>query len=134
MYLTVIRYVKKAKDALEQNPDFDLSTLVLGHDTRKVNGRLLNPEELEILRDLIKARDLRNDGMTRKDVIEIIAHMAQTSDLVKAENHYDYLIRSDELQDLKRGGRVVTAQKTTTKRGEVTYEQQFRAYDRSRSL
>ena len=41
----------------------------------------------------------------------------------QAENHFDYLIRNGRL---KRGGRVVVAQKTTTKRSQITIEQQLR--------
>ena len=44
----------------------------------------------------------------------------------QAKNHYDYLVRKGKLSGLKRGGRVVVAQKTTTKRSQITVEQQLR--------
>ena len=37
-----------------------------------------------------------------------------------AENHYDFFIRANKLPQLKRGGRVVSAQATTTNRTEIT--------------
>jgi uncharacterized protein YggL (DUF469 family) len=44
----------------------------------------------------------------------------------QAKNHCDYLVRNGKLSGLKRGGRVVVAQKTTTKRSQITVEQQLR--------
>jgi hypothetical protein len=52
--------------------------------------------------------------------------IAQSSDFKKCENHFDYLIRAKKLKGLKRDGRATTAQPTTTKRGQITPEQQLR--------
>ena len=43
-----------------------------------------------------------------------------------AENHHDYLIRKGKLDKLKKGGRVVSAQATTTERSQINVEQQLR--------
>ena len=44
----------------------------------------------------------------------------------KVENHYDYLIRMGRLDKLKREGRVVNAQATTSERCQITLSQQLR--------
>jgi len=64
--------------------------------------------------------------MSRDEVINLIMEMKQTSNKRKCENHYDYLIRSKKMPELKRFGRVTTAQATTIKRSQITVEQQLR--------
>jgi len=112
---TVRRYVANAKNEMEPMP----------HATH-TSGSLLGAEDLQVLKDCLKSRDLQNKGMSRKETISTIAFMAQSNNLKKCEDHLDYLIRAGKLDEFKNGGRVVTAQKTTTKRGEVTVEQQMR--------
>jgi len=43
-----------------------------------------------------------------------------------AEGHYDYLVWKERLKGVKNFGRTVKAQATTTKRGQITIEQQLR--------
>jgi hypothetical protein len=69
---------------------------------------------------------MNNNGMSRKEAITLIMDWADCGDRIKATNHFAYLVRNKKLPDLKRDGRVVTAQKTTTKRGQITIEQQIR--------
>ena len=65
--------------------------------------------------------------MGRKETIElIIINLSSTSNWKTAENHLDYLIPSKKLPELKRYGRVVAAQNTTTKRSQVVISQQLR--------
>jgi hypothetical protein len=45
---------------------------------------------------------------------------------VQAKNHLNYLIRNKRFKHLKGGGRVVTAQATTTKRSQMCVESQMR--------
>ena len=45
-----------------------------------------------------------------------------------AENHYDYLIRSKQLPELKNDGRVVLAQPTTTNRTAITTAKLLRTH------
>jgi len=87
---------------------------------------LLSPGEVEFLRRIIKSRDEINKGMERREVITLIMELKQTADRKKCENHYDFLIRKKRLPLLKRLGRVSTAQPTTTKRSQITVEQQLR--------
>ena len=46
-----------------------------------------------------------------------------------AENHFDHLIRSKQLSELKRSGRVVSAQPTTTNRTAITTTKLLRTYN-----
>lgn len=88
---------------------------------------LTTPAEREFLQSIMIARDQRNSGMTRKEVIAIIANIGGV-DLKAAENHLDYLIRSKQLSNLKNNGRVITAQATTTNRTAVTAEKLLRTH------
>ena len=45
-----------------------------------------------------------------------------------AENHYDYLVRSRQLPELKRGGRVLSTQATTTNRTATTTAKLLRTH------
>ncbi len=46
-----------------------------------------------------------------------------------AENHIDYLIKSKQFPELKRGGRVVSAQATTTNRTAITTQKLLWTYN-----
>ena len=72
------------------------------------------------------SRDNSNNPMSQHEVVHMISEMSQCFDLLKSKNHFDYLIREKRLTLLKRGGRVTTAQATTTKRSAITKEQQWR--------
>jgi hypothetical protein len=89
----------------------------------EINGRigLTSFGDREFLQTIIIARDNRNAGMPRKELIGIIAELAGVNKKT-AENHLDYLIRSKQLPNLKNNGRVVHAQATTTNRTAVTTE------------
>lgn len=75
---------------------------------------------------MIVHRDQANNGMTRQETIQVMIQMKQTADRKRCENHLDYLIRERKLKLLKRGGRVSSSQPTTTKRSQITVEQQLR--------
>ena len=47
----------------------------------------------------------------------------------KAENHYDFFIRANKLPQLKRGGRVVSAQATTTNLTAITTAKLLRTHE-----
>ena len=121
---TIQRYIAEAKQMLQKNGSYDIATMFERKENARTDG-LLSKNNLDLVKGIIKARDMRNNGMNRKDVIGLISYLGQVKS-VTAENHFDYLIRSGKLADLKKNGRVVLAQKTTTKRGEVTLEQQLR--------
>ena len=71
-------------------------------------------------------RDKNNNGMTRKEMILLVMDFTGCCKWKQAENHLDFLIRAGKFPNLKRGGRTVSAQKTTTKRSLITIEQQLR--------
>ena len=70
--------------------------------------------------------DANNNGMTRKEVFLIIQQLTGCLTMKKAKNVLDYYIREGRMEGLKRAGRVVTAQSTTTKQSQVTTSQQLR--------
>eukprot|EP00957_Ditylum_brightwellii_P019609 1479376-Ditylum_brightwellii.AAC.1 len=46
-----------------------------------------------------------------------------------AENHYAYCVRTGKFLNLAKGGRVITAQATSTERCAITGTQQYRWYN-----
>jgi hypothetical protein len=66
--------------------------------------------------------------MSRKEMIVLIAELFGVP-YKKAENHFDYLIKSKLLNELKRGGRVVAAQATTTNRTAITTQKFLRSHN-----
>ena len=87
---------------------------------------LLSNELVEVLQDIIRKRDQINNGVTRKEAIQLIVDLGQCVSSKAAENHLDYLIRLKRLPDLKRNGRIILAQSTTTERSQINREQQLR--------
>jgi len=87
---------------------------------------LLNDNEVELLSNTIIYRDEANNGMSRNEAISLVQELAQTTNGSAAESHYDYLARKERLVGVKNFGRSVKAQATTTKRGQITVEQQLR--------
>lgn len=95
----------------------------------KVDGRceksLLLVDEVSFLQETIVERDTANNGMTRKEIITCIQFLCGCQ-FKAAENHYDYLIRTNKLPNLKGGGKTVIAQNTTTARSQIRVESQLR--------
>jgi hypothetical protein len=93
--------------------------------TKKESNALISNDEVKFLEEAIVKRDLANNGMDRKEVITYIQNLTGC-DFKTAENHFHYLQRSNKFSRLKRGGRVVVAQKTTTKRSQIRTQSQLR--------
>jgi len=89
------------------------------------NG-LLDDNQVELLGQTIIYRDEANNGMSRNEAISLVMELAQTTQRKSAEGHYDYLVRQKRLLGVKNFGRSVKAQATTSKRGQITVEQQLR--------
>jgi hypothetical protein len=87
---------------------------------------LLTADDSKFLSDIAISKDLWNNGMTRSEMITMVMELSQCVLQQQAKNHYDYLVRNGKLSGLKRGGQVIVAQKTTTKRSQTTIEQQLR--------
>ena len=86
----------------------------------------LSSADIIVLQDIVRKRDRQNTGVTRKEAIQIIIDLGQARSYKSAENHLDYLIRANKLMHLKRHGRIVSAQGTTSERCQINKEQQLR--------
>ena len=78
------------------------------------NISLLSNLQVNYVEDIIIERDTSNLGMSRKEVIHVISELGQAKSFFRAENHLYYLIWAKRLTSLKRLGRVVSDQATTT--------------------
>jgi hypothetical protein len=85
---------------------------------------LLSLKDRQLLQDMIVNRDRMNTGMDRKECIQNISEMTSATHEV-AQEHFKQLVRTQQLRCLKRFGRMVKAQPTTTKRSQITVQQQF---------
>ncbi|KAL9190571.1 hypothetical protein ACHAXT_000277 [Thalassiosira profunda] len=94
----------------------------------KKKAGLTSAATRNLLQSIATARDKNNKGMSRKEMICLIAEL-ESVNAKTAENHYDYLVREGKLPELKRGGRVVTAQPTTTNRSAITTEKLLRTHN-----
>ena len=77
---------------------------------------------------IIIKRDTANLGMSRKEVIQVILELGQAKSFSQAGNHLDYLIELKRLTNLKRLGRVVSDQATTTERSHICLSQKYRCH------
>lgn len=87
---------------------------------------LLKKAEWDLLSGVAVYRDLQNNGMKRAEAITMVMELLQCAKRKTATNHYDYLVRKKKLTGLKNNERAVAAQKTTTKRSQITIDQQYR--------
>jgi hypothetical protein len=92
-------------------------------DGRVKKGLTSKKDQHEIAESL-HCRDINNNSMSRSEAITLLMDWAECTDRLKAYNHFAYLVQNKKLPDLKRDERVVTAQKSTMKRGQITIEQQ----------
>lgn len=125
---TVHRYIPLFELAAKANgvPVTEVTQDMIFLSSKKTQRHsLLSESDKKFVADVAISRDLRNNGMTRAEMIAMIMELSQSS-MQQAKNHFDYLVRSGHLEGLKRGGRVVTCQKTTSKRSQITMEQQLR--------
>ena len=82
----------------------------------------------DLLQNIAVARDANNNGMGRKEMITFISEIENVK-IKTADNHYGYLVRTNQLPKLKRSGRVMAAQPTTTNRTAITTEKLLRTYN-----
>ena len=95
--------------------------------TRKLSKcSLLSVEDIAFLKDIIIHRDeASNDGMGRKEAIKLIGETSQCFNWITCKYHWNNLVQSGKLKELKGGGKVVKAQQSTTKHTQITVEQQL---------
>jgi hypothetical protein len=78
------------------------------------------------LEDTAQFRDKNSNGITREELIQVLMELSGAKDAKQAANHLDYLIQNKLLSNLNRNGRVISAQKTTIERSQITIDQQLR--------
>ena len=124
---TVIRKCANSMSAHEKDAGHLLTAKEFIKVFNKTGGkaRPLAIEQRKRVNKIMVRRDSRNFPVGRKDVLNLIAHVSRKS-FKAAENHCDHIIRNKLLTELKRGGRAVSAQKTTAKRSQVTIQKQLR--------
>ena len=124
---TLRKRVKDAKAEAEKGKEGD--TLYLDQFQRQKksasNKSLTTELDRTYLQQLITLRDLKNNGMTRKEVIGVIQKLTG-ADFDTAQNHWYHCRRKQLLPELKNHGALRTAQSTTTKRSGVTTEKLLR--------
>ena len=79
------------------------------------------------LQEVDKARNESNRGIPRKEMIQLISEI-QSCPIKTASNHYEWLVQTKKLPELKRGGRVVAAQPTTTNGTAITTQKIMRTH------
>jgi hypothetical protein len=89
---------------------------------------LTTKEDRELLQSIATSRDEMNNGMNRKEMISLMSKLFSVLSKA-AENHFDYLIKSKQFPELKRGGFVVSAQATTTNRTAITTQKLLWTYN-----
>lgn len=121
---TLLSRVSKEKERREQAASNDEHRF----DRKQPAGRgLTSNDEVELLQSLVADCDNKNNGLSRKGAIQVLSKITGAS-LKKATEHFKYLVRAGKLSKLKRGGRVVKAQATTTNRTAVTTEKLLRTF------
>jgi hypothetical protein len=128
---TIERAVSKMRKIIsEDDVSFeDITTEMIYPYTPVQRGQrksLIGDNDLKFLQEIIISRDDANNGLGRSEVISLIGEMAQCPNKITCQNHWNYLVRSGKMKELKAGGKVNKAQNTTTKRTQITVEQQLR--------
>ena len=117
---TLDNHVRYAKEAAKKMGGLD--TLYLNDFSGKEDNNMLTTKlDRVYLQELIALRDLKNNGMTRREVICVIQQLTGAT-FEKAEQHWYYCRRSELFPELKDHGALRSAQGTTTKRSGVTTE------------
>ena len=86
---------------------------------------MLSNDSLLVLQDIIQKCNQINNGVSWKEAIQIISDLGHAKSNEVAKKYIDYLIRNGKLNKLKKNGRVVTAQATTTERSQINIKQQL---------
>lgn len=108
------------KHLSKQGPVISDPTITDGH----VEKGLTSKKDQQEIAEILHCEDMNNNDMSRSEAITLLMDWAGCTDWLKANNHFAFLVQNKKLPDLKRDGRVVTVQKSTMKRGQITIEQQ----------
>ena len=121
---TIKRHAEKKKPPPPGRLDSSGNAVVVTSFRDNIGGSLMSESTRAFIAQTAKRRDEAQIGMTRKEVIRMMMHLTGGSS-DQCENHYDYLICTGKMPELKNHGRVQRAQQTTTKRSCIRIEQQF---------
>ena len=126
-YLSLTKRIAESGDKHEDEITDDIAMFdrIKNSQSDGKGGGLTSKSTQDYLQSVARSRDNSNRGMSRKEMISFIAQIENVSNK-KASNHYEYLVRAKKLSDLKRGGRVVHAQPTTTNRTAITTQKLLR--------
>ena len=86
---------------------------------------LLSENQVKYVEDIIVKIDTENLWISRREVIRVKSYLRQAESFVQAEYHLDYLIQAKRMKHLKRLGRVVASQATTTEQSQIFVSQQY---------
>ena len=89
---------------------------------------LTTPEQRTFLQNFMCMRDRANNGMERKEVIDITVELCGAKTHKEEKNNLDYFIRSGQLPEFKAGVRVICEKNTTTKHSFMCIKHQLRWY------
>ena len=119
---TLRRAVKEAKEAAAKKGGEGVLYLDEFQREKRGDSKMLTTEEdRRYIQQLITMRDLRNNGMTRMEVLGVI-QMLTGATFDQVEQHWYHCRRKKLFPELKCHGVLRTAQATTTKRTGVTTE------------
>ena len=123
---TVTDYVQRLADHKEATGE-NITVAEWIDQYKRKGGRnpVISKDVRDRIQDIIVARDGRNNPMQRKEIIEIIESVGGSTKK-QADNYYQHCVDRKKFPLLKKGGKVCSAQKTTTSRTQVTMEQQYR--------
>lgn len=85
---------------------------------QRVSRALLSVEDHERIKKVMVARDAQNNGMTCNKALDVICCVAGCTKK-QADNYYNNATKQGKFKYLKCGGRVSTAQKTTTSQTQI---------------
>ncbi len=95
---------------------------VFERSTDNLSKSLTTAKMRELIANTIKFRDEAQNGMTCKEVIQLLVQLTGGSSK-SCKNHYDLMIPANKLPQLKNNSQVQYAQATTTKRACIRVKQ-----------
>jgi len=88
------RFLEVAKE--KNQPLEFLTSQMIFPKCRGGGNVLLNDNEAELLAETIKCRDEANNGMSQNEAIQLVMELAQITNRITAEGHYNYLVRQKD--------------------------------------
>ena len=86
---------------------------------------LLSQRQVKYVEDIIVTIDTTNLDMSRRELIQTMSDIGHACSYVQADNHLDYLVLEKWPPKMKRHGRVINSQATTTELSQICGSQQY---------